>query len=260
MGTGVYKTQKKDGTIYYRSSITYRSTHISLGSFPSFEQANTCYKEAGNILASSLQVSDYSNKYIISFKKWVVLINYRENNLYFSAPIYVRRNYFSYFLDKNTELKFDIEDLFYYSNKQIMKRNGHLFVSEFGMQTNILNRYGIKNYAIIGQDYSFSNNDYTDYRYSNILIHNSYHGVKKVIKKNKTLYQSKIHIKGYTIIGYYPTSIEAAIAYNKAIDILIEKGSKKNYSTNFIEEITNQEYANIYSHLKISSKIYNYNF
>lgn len=260
MATGVYKTTKKDGSIYFRSSITYSSTHISLGSFESFELANKCYKEADNILSSSLQIPDYSKTYTISFKKWVILINYRDNNLYFSAPIYVRRNYFSYFLDENIELKFDIEDLFYYSNKQIMKRNGHLFVSEFGMQTNILNRYGIKNYAIKGQDYTFSNNDSTDYRYSNIIIHNPYHGVKKISKKNKTLYQSKIHINGYTVIGYYPTPVEAAIAYNKAIDILIEKGSRKNYSTNFIEEISNLEYANIYSKLKISSNIYNYKF
>ena len=30
---GVFKAQKKNGDIYYRSSITFRSKHISLGSF-----------------------------------------------------------------------------------------------------------------------------------------------------------------------------------------------------------------------------------
>lgn len=258
MATGVYKAQKKDGTIYFRSSITFRSTHISLGSFETNTLANQCYLEAQKVLSSTLTINDYSNKQVISFKKWVVLINYRDNGLYFSAPIYVRQSYFSYYLNESIELKFDIEDLFYYSNKQIMKRNGHLFVSEYGMQTNILNRYGIKNYAIKNQDYAFVNGDSTNYQYSNIRIFNTYHGVKKTSKKNKMVFQSKIHIKGYLIIGYYQTCIEAAIAYNKAVDILTSKGSTKNYATNFIEEISNQEYANIYSHLSISPKIINY--
>lgn len=260
MATGVYKTQKKDGTIYFRSSITFRSTHISLGSYNTSILANKCYIEAQKILSSSLTINDYSKKNIISFKKWVVLINYRDNGLYFSSPIYVRQNYFSYYLNESTELKFDIEDLFYYANKQIMKRNGHLFVSEYGMQTNILNRYGIKNYAIKDQDYSFVNGDSTNYQYSNIRIFNTYHGVKKIIRKNKVQFQSKIHINGYIIVGYYSTNTEAAIAYNKAVDILNVKGSKKNYTTNFIEEISNQEYANIYSRLMISPKIQNYKF
>ena len=30
---GVYKTNKKDGTLYYRASINYKGKHISLGSF-----------------------------------------------------------------------------------------------------------------------------------------------------------------------------------------------------------------------------------
>ena len=30
---GVYQAKKKNGTIYYRSSLTYRAKHISLGSY-----------------------------------------------------------------------------------------------------------------------------------------------------------------------------------------------------------------------------------
>ena len=30
--TGVFTAKKKDGTIYFRASLTYRNKHISLGS------------------------------------------------------------------------------------------------------------------------------------------------------------------------------------------------------------------------------------
>ncbi len=256
MATGVYKTKKKDGTTYYRSSITYCGTHISLGSFPSFSDANNCYKEAKTILNNPFYtLHNHHKNHYISFKKYVSLINYRDNHIYFPTPIYVYQRYFSYYLSLDIELKFDMEDLFYYANKQIMKRNGHLFVSDYGMQINIASRYGIKNYAILNKDYTFINNDTYDFRYANIQIYNSYHGVKKIQKNNSILYQAKIHIRGYRIIGYYQTNIEAAIAYNKTIDILSKKGIKKKYAQNYIEEISNKEYADIYSKLKISSRI-----
>lgn len=259
MSTGVYKTQKKDGTIYFRSSITYHGKHISLGSFSSFLDANKCYKEAQELLNKDIfSIESYQKHSFLSFRKWVCLINYRDNEIYFSSPIYVYKSYFSYYLSETCELKFDIEDLFYYSNKQIMKRKGHLFVSEYGMQTNILNRYGIKNYAILNKDYSFINNNQYDFRYSNIQIYNKYHGVLKTIKQKEVYYQSKINITGYYIVGYYKTNTEAAIAYNKAIDILVKNGVTRNYVPNYIEEISNKEYADIYSKLKISSKITNY--
>ena len=43
---GAFKAQKKDGTIYYRSSITYKNKHISLGSFKTEEEASGAYIEA----------------------------------------------------------------------------------------------------------------------------------------------------------------------------------------------------------------------
>ena len=43
---GVTPATKKDGTIYYRSSMTIQSKHISLGSFPTEEQAAKAYQEA----------------------------------------------------------------------------------------------------------------------------------------------------------------------------------------------------------------------
>ena len=54
-----------------------------------------------------------------------------------------------------------------------MRRGNHLFVAEYGMQTNIHSRYGIKNFAREGIDYQFVNGDRKDFRYSNIEIFNT---------------------------------------------------------------------------------------
>lgn len=113
----------------------------------------------------------------LSFDKAVCLLNFRDNHLYFHNPIYLRKGYFSYFLSNDMELKFDIDDLFYYAGHRIQKRQGHLFVSDYGMQYSILSRYGIKPYAVTGRDYLFFNGDTHDFRYSNILNINRYHGV-----------------------------------------------------------------------------------
>ena len=47
---GVYTATKKDGTIYYRSSITYQNKHISLGSYASEDTANQAYQKADALL------------------------------------------------------------------------------------------------------------------------------------------------------------------------------------------------------------------
>ena len=44
---GSFQAMKKDGTIYYRSSITYKNKHISLGSFPTEEESHAAYIQAG---------------------------------------------------------------------------------------------------------------------------------------------------------------------------------------------------------------------
>lgn len=68
--------------------------------------------------------------------------------MYIKTPIYLRKNYFSYYLDISHELKFDIDDLFYYSEHRILKRQGHLYVNDYGMQVTLLNRYGIQPHAV----------------------------------------------------------------------------------------------------------------
>ena len=67
------------------------------------------------------------------------------------TPIYLRRNYFSYYFSKNEEYKFDIDDLFFYSQHKILRRGGRLFVNEYGMQTSIFSRYGIPSHGVPGR-------------------------------------------------------------------------------------------------------------
>lgn len=110
-------------------------------------------------------------------------------------------------------------------------------------------------YYCQGRDFRFVNGDDTDFRYSNIEIINRYNGVTKCCRKNLIIYQAKIHIKGDYIIGRYATEEEAAIAYNKAVDILKNKGLNKNYSINYIEGIDEITYASKYQRIRISKKI-----
>lgn len=256
---GVFTAQKKDGSIYYRSSITYRQKHISLGSYSTASLAYAAYLEGTSLIFdNTLVLSDYSAHRILPFGKWVSLINFRDNDIYFSTPIYVRKKYFEYYLSPSEILKFDFDDLFYYSSHKIMKRGRHFFVADYGMQVNIVNRYGIKNYAVPGRDYCFSNGDDMDFRYENIEIFNTYHGVTRRRTKSGISYVAKIHINGNYVIGSYKSSIEAAIAYNKAIDILKKAGISKNFSPNYIENLSPSAYADIYSGLSISSRITDY--
>lgn len=257
---GSFKATKKDGTIYYRSSITYKNKHISLGSFPTDKEAHLAYLEAGALISDyQITLDDYhSSKSVLPFEKWVIIINYRDNNIYFGTPIYIRPKFFYYYLSPSIRLTFDRDDLFFYSTRKISQRGGHLFVADYGMQVTINSRYGIKNYAVLGKDYRFINEDIHDYRYENIEILNSYHGVSLDNSRDTKKYCSKIHLHGNYTIGYYETALEAAIAYNKAIDIVKRNGCKKNFSINEIDEVSPLVYANIYSGLKISEKIMGY--
>ena len=97
---GVYIAKKKDGTIYYRSSITYNNKHISLGGYPTEQEANEAYTCAQTILNdSNITIDDYTNLHpILDFTKWIVLINFRDNLIYIKTPIYLRKKYFLYYL------------------------------------------------------------------------------------------------------------------------------------------------------------------
>lgn len=163
---GVYTAKKKDGTVYYRASLTYRTKHISLGSYEKETQAHDAYLLAGHILNDPLiDISRFSSDSVLLFEKWVCLINFRDNGIYFANPIYIRPAFFYYYLSPTHFFIFDRDDLFYYANHKISCRGGHYFVADYGMQLNIMNRYGIKNYAVLNKDYRFINGNTNDYRY-----------------------------------------------------------------------------------------------
>ena len=256
---GVFTAKKKDGTMYYRASITYRRKHISLGGYDTMPAANAAYLEADRLLNQDRpSISQYQDSSPLPFEKWVILINFRDNGIYFGTPIYARPQFFYYYLSPVDVLKFDIDDLFYYSSRKIMKRGDHLFVADYGMQVNILNRYGIRSFAVAGKDYLFLNDDDTDFRHENIAVINRYQGVSEVTYRGRQRYRARINVPGYYVIGHYHSEIDAAIAYNKAVDVLKKRGVTKNYTPNYIDGLSPSVYADIYSRLKISDKILNY--
>ncbi|MFP3153960.1 hypothetical protein LQZ18_05915 [Lachnospiraceae bacterium ZAX-1] len=257
---GVYLATKKDGTAYYRSSIHYQGRHISLGSFDKEQRANQAYLEAHHVLYNlKITIADiFQMTTILTFEKMVSLVNFRDHHIYFKNPIYLKNRFFIYYISKQDELKFDVDDLFYYSSHKIMRRNGHLFVNDYGMQVNILSRYGIKNYAVAKKDYLFANGDNTDFRYSNIIIINRYYGVTKFFKKSIPYYKAKIHIHGTVVIGVYTTEEKAAIAYNKAVDTAKCYGIKKDFQTNYIIHYSPKEYEDAYANTSIPSTYISY--
>lgn len=256
---GVYTAKKKNGTIYYRSSVTYRAKHISLGSYPTMEAAHAAYLLANRILQDkTLDIPHYQPGCALLFEKWVCLINFRDNGIYVSNPIYIRPAFFYYYFSPSHFFIFDRDDLFYYANHKISCRGGHYFVADYGMQLNIMNRYGIKNYAVMDKDYRFINGNTNDYRYENIEIMNAYHGVSAFYQNGKLRYKTKIHIRGNYTVGIYDSETEAAIAYNKAIDLLKKAGVTKAYSPNYMENMSPVSYADIYNAVKVSPKIEHY--
>ena len=256
---GVFPATKKSGEVYYRASLTFRRKHISLGSYPDPERAHLAYVEGCRILEdSTLTLLHYRTSSPLLFEKWVCLVNFRDNGIYFGNPIYIGQRLFYYYMSPSHILKFDLDDLFYYSSHKIMRRGGHYFVADYGMQVNIASRYGIKNYAVAGVDYRFRNGDATDYRRENLEIFNIYHGVRATQKNGQYRYTVRIHINGNYVVGTYSTKLEAAIAYNKAIDILQKKGLSKKFTPNYIEDISPREYVEIYSSLSVSRQILDY--
>lgn len=289
MEKGFSVSKKKDGTFSYRASVTYKDKHISIGSFSDEASAHTAYLEAWKILNAdkrTINIENFKEQLnVLSKDKAVSLLNFRDRKIYIKTPIYLRDGYFSYFLfskekpalakksfqkkteSKNNsvrktlivrELKFSNDDLFYYSQHRILLHDGHLYVNDYGMQYGILARYGIKNFAVEGRDYSFSNGDRDDFRYENIIIYSSYHGVICLHENGAVRFQTKIKINGEFNIGIFHSEIKAAIAYNKAADFAKSHGSLKNFPQNYIDSISAREYAEIYTGIKLPEKYMKY--
>lgn len=253
---GVFTARKKNGTIYYRSSVTHQQKHISLGSYPSCEAAGAAYLEA-RFLLEHTEIS-FDPGYCpssLSFEKYIILMNFRDNHYYFKNPIYAYAKYFLYFLSPEDILKFDTDDLFYYASHKIMKRGGHLFLADYGMQVSLLSRYGIRPYAVEGRDYRFINNDSHDLRYENIELIIPYHGIRAIMHPSKIQYKAIVHIRSNYVVGVYDTPAKAAIAYNKAVDILKKNGFKRHFLQNYVEELSPSEYATIYMEVTVSETI-----
>ena len=143
---GVYTAKKKSGEVYYRASFTYKNKHISLGSFKSEKKAAEAYDFACKIIDNDdYTIEKFYKNMPLSFDKYIVIINFRDNNIYLPNPIYVRKKYFSYYISEQEEMKFSMDDLFYYMSHRILRRGGHLYVNDYGMQVSLGIRYGIKN-------------------------------------------------------------------------------------------------------------------
>ena len=119
MTQGVSIATKKDGTVYYRAGLYYKNKHISLGSYADETTAGNAYLDALANLGSldQLPEDNIEQPTTLSFEKIIVLLNFRNNGIYFKNPIYLRNGYFSYYLSRIEELKFDVDDLFYYSSR-----------------------------------------------------------------------------------------------------------------------------------------------
>lgn len=256
---GANQKTPKAKTAYYRSSLTYRRKHISLGSFPTQTQAHEAYLEGRRILQDhDCALDSYCCRSPLAFPKWVSLLNFRDNGAYFSNPIYLAGKMFYYYLSPVRILKFDLEDLSYYASHKIMCRGNHYFVADYGSQISIASRYRIRPYAREGRDFRFLNGDSTDFRRENLEILNVYHGVTPEMKNGQYVYTVRIHIRGNYLVGRYDSMTEAAIAYNKAVNTLKKNGISKNFSINYIEGLPSGKYAEIYDRLRISARICSY--
>ena len=271
MASGVYPAQKKDGTPYWRASVTHKGKHISLGSYDDETVAEHAYEEACELLRgavkgktsgdsisveeSSLGISDYSDrKRALAFDKWVALVNFRDNGIWCRGPIYLRKGYFEYYLSATEDYRFGPDDLFYDTHHAIQKRGGHLFVADYGMQVSVLSRYGVRPYSVPGRDYYFRNGDETDLRPGNLVIVNRYMGVCfEPGNRARGEYVARINTRpGITVVvGHYDTEEEAAVAYNKAIDILTLAGSTRAYTPNYLEDVSPAKYRVLYVGVKI---------
>ena len=109
MSTGVYQTSKKDGSLYYRASLTYHAKHISLGSSSDTAIAHAIYREAMDILSSpAITPENYTSRIRhLSFEKAISLLNFRDHGMYIKTPIYLQKGFFSYYLEADYDLKFD---------------------------------------------------------------------------------------------------------------------------------------------------------
>lgn len=255
MSTGVYIDTLKNGHKNYRAGLTYKRKHISLGSYSTLKRAEDAYNFASGLLKGEGDIASFDRSCPLLFDKYVSIVNLRDNGIYFPTPIYLYKRDFNYWISPDRALRFDMDDLFYFSSHKIMERGNRFFIAEYGMQTGLREHFGIMSFAVPGRDFIFINGDSLDYRRENLEIINRYHGVRRIDSMLKTSYKAVIHLRSNYVVGVYDTEKEAAIAYNKAADVLVKNGFGKNFMLNYVEGISAREYAEIYTKVKISKKI-----
>lgn len=255
--SGVFMDKKKNGEVIYRSSIYYKKKHISLGSFRREADARDAYLLAGDLLTRTprMRLEDYDQTSPLSFSKWVCLINFRDTGRYWRTPVLVRGESFSYYIAPGYRLTFDLTDLPFFGTHAITRRGRHLCVTTDGRQVGILTRFGIHPYAVRERDYTFLDGNPRNLRRDNIQILNRWHGVRKEQRLGMPVYAARIHVNGDLLIGRYPTEEEAAIAYNKAADLLKEAGYLIDFPRNQLSELDDFDRERIYTLVKISERI-----
>lgn len=235
----------------YKVYFLYQSKKVYLGVYDSQEAAENTLSEATEIMEKSIPMSHYTCHYI-NFKKFISLCNLRDHNVYIKNPIDLHDTYFNYYLSKDIVFTFDIKDLLFFSAYKISKRGNYIYTQDSITQQSILSRFGIHPHSVYGVDYKLKNGNMYDFRRENLEIINPYKGVFHKSINNQSVYIAKIFINHDIIIGHYTSQLEAAIAYNKAIDVLFENGSQRDYIQNDIPYLTLTEYNQIYNQLTLS--------
>lgn len=257
MSYGIYKTALKDGTDSFRVSFYHAKKHIAVGSYSDEKTAETALKEA-LALYDDKTITIWNFRHFISevsSDKAVSILNHRDNHVYFKTPIYLMQGYFLYFLNDKRIIKFDNDDLFYYSTHRILIHDGHLYVNDYGSQYSLFARYGIRNFAVKGVDYDFANGDSNDLRYENVIVINPYNGVRQLDYNGMIRYEAKIHINGYVRIGIFHSMEKAAVAYNKAVDFCLSHGLYRNFVKNYIVDLSANEYKSTYDSISLPESL-----
>lgn len=240
-------------TIRYRVYYLHQSKKIYIGLYNDLEKATHAYDLASRLLNNPIPLEACDDQ-IIDFKKCVSLINFRENGIYFNNPIYVYPTYFDYYFSVDCKYTFDLKDLFFLTHNKLCQRGNYLYVTLHSRQENLLRRFGILNHASEGKDYIFKNGNPSDFRRENLHLLNHYIGVSFGKKHGKPTYTSKILFNNYITIGHYDSELEAAIAYNKAVDLLASKCTDSKFIKNDIPYLTRSEYQSLYERIVLSKR------
>lgn len=246
----------------YRLYYPYHKHKIYIGLYDLEETALAALSLIESIMAQdavpfSLQNPKSPNESLLPSKKYISLLNLRDNGILIHNPIYIYKDYFKYYLSQSTVLTFDMRDLLFFSTNKIYQRGNYFYTKNTFMQTNLLSRYGIAPHSKLGVHYHFKNNNPYDLRRENLEITSHYKGVITTTRQGNTIYITKIFNQKTIVVGHYKTENDAAIAYNKACDILQGTGVMREYARNELPFLTHTEYLEIYNSILISPRLLN---